>query len=139
MAGSVFKNVAERTMALKSNRSPMTFDIDSTCKKPQKPYTKVGYYNALQTVMTDLKLPLENKSAKWVKTVIDSSGIKLESIAVSQNGVPNLHGMGAKDAVYLAERLGLNVQVQGRGKLVEQSLKAGIPAKKGQTILLKFE
>jgi cell division protein FtsI (penicillin-binding protein 3) len=139
MAGSVFKNVAERTMALKSNRSPMTFDIDSTCKKPEKPYTKVGYYNALQTVMTDLKLPLENKSAKWVKTVIDSSGIKLESIAVSQNGVPNLHGMGAKDAVYLAERLGLNVQVQGRGKLVEQSLKAGIPAKKGQTILLKFE
>ena len=139
MAGSVFKNVAERTMALKSNGQPITFERDTINKKPFKPYTKVGYYAALQTVMEDLKLPLEYNSAQWVKTTPDSAKNRVEPLTVQGNKVPNLMGMGAKDAVYLVERLGLKVQVAGRGKVVSQSLKAGITTQKGQTIVLNFE
>jgi cell division protein FtsI (penicillin-binding protein 3) len=47
MAGSIFKNVAERTMALKSNRKPNTFEVDSTFTAPTSPYIKSGYYKAL--------------------------------------------------------------------------------------------
>jgi hypothetical protein len=39
----------------------------------------------------------------------------------------------------LLERMGLNVQGQGRGKVVSQNLKPGVFAKKGTSVLLNFE
>jgi len=139
MAGSIFKNVAERTMALKSNRKPNSFEPDSITKNPSKPFTKVGYYHALQTVMTDLQLPMGVKSGEWVKTISDENRTNVEPITVFNNVVPNLVGMGAKDAVFLLERMGLKVQVQGRGKIVSQSLKQGTFAKKGSVIMINFQ
>jgi len=50
-----------------------------------------------------------------------------------------LTGMGAKDAVYLAERLGLNVQVQGRGKVVSQTIKPGTFVQRGSRIIICFQ
>jgi len=139
MAGSVFKDVAEKTMAIKSNRKASSLDIDTISKNPSKPFTKFGYYKALHTVMTELQLPLEAKTDEWVKTLSDDNHTKTEPLPVFNNVVPDMEGMGAKDAVYLLERMGLYVQVQGRGKLITQSLKPGTFAKKGSVIRLNFE
>ena len=139
MAGSVFKNVAERTMALKSHRKPNTFDLDSITKNPLSPISKVGYFNALQTVMTELQLPLGEKKSEWVKTFSDDNKTLVEPAAVFKNAVPDLKGMGAKDAVYLLERMGLRVLAYGRGKVVSQNLKPGTFARKGSLIVLNFE
>jgi len=139
MAGSVFKNVAERTMALKSHRRPNTFDLDSITKNPLSPISKVGYFNALQTVMTDLQLPLGEKKSEWVKTSSNENKTLVEPVAVFSNAIPDLKGMGAKDAVYLIERMGLRVRTQGRGKVVSQNVKPGTFARKGSLIALNFE
>ncbi|MEI2739810.1 MAG: PASTA domain-containing protein [Chitinophagaceae bacterium] len=39
--------------------------------------------------------------------------------------MPNVRGMGLKDAVYLLENMGLKVAVRGRGKITMQSVSAG--------------
>lgn len=139
MAGSVFKNVAERTMALKSHRKALTYERDTVTNFPMKPFVKVGYYKALLTVMTDLQLPISVNSSDWVKSFSDDHQIRVESVSVPINVVPELLGMGAKDAVYLAERLGLNVQVEGRGKVVSQTIKPGTLVQKGSRILIRFQ
>ncbi|HEY5507808.1 MAG TPA: penicillin-binding transpeptidase domain-containing protein, partial [Paludibacter sp.] len=139
MSGSVFKNIAEKVMALKSNRQALSYEKDTITNNPMKPFVKTGFYKALQTVMTDLKLPLTPNATDWVKTFSNDSTIRVEPILVAKNVVPDLMGMGAKDAVFLVEKMGLNVQVQGRGKLIAQSIKAGFVAPKGNTIILKFE
>jgi cell division protein FtsI (penicillin-binding protein 3) len=139
MSGSVFKNIAERVMALRSNRKPLAYEKDTITNNPIKPFTKVGYYEALGTVMADLKLPLSTKPSEWVKTTSDDNKTEVQSVAVARNVVPDLTGMGAKDAVYLLERLGLSVQVQGRGKVVSQSIGGGKFAKRGSVILINFE
>lgn len=139
MAGSVFKNVAERTMALKSHRKALTYERDTVTNFPMKPFVKVGYYKALLTVMTDLQLPISVNSSDWVKSFSDDHQIRVESVLVPINVVPDLMGMGAKDAVYLAERLGLNVQVEGRGKVVSQTIKPGTLVQKGSRILIRFQ
>ena len=41
------------------------------------------------------------------------------------SGVPNVVGMGLRDAVYLLESHGYKVEARGHGKIVEQSPKAG--------------
>ncbi len=139
MAGSVFKNVAERTMALKSHRKALTFERDTITNFPTKPFVKVGYYKALLTVMTDLQLPIGVNSSDWVKSFSDDQRVRVESVSVPRNVVPDLMGMGAKDAVYLAERLGLNVQVQGRGKVISQTIKPGTFVQKGNRIVICFQ
>lgn len=139
MSGSVFKNVAERTMALKSHRKALTYERDTVTNFPMKPFVKVGYYKALLTVMTDLQLPISVNSSDWVKSFSDDHQIRVESVSVPINVVPDLMGMGAKDAVYLAERLGLNVQVEGRGKVVSQTIKPGTLVQKGSRILIRFQ
>ena len=139
MSGSVFKNIAEKVMALKSNRKALSYEKDTISNNPMKPFVKTGFYKALQTVMTDLKLPLTPNATDWVKAFSSDSTISVEPILVAKNVVPNLIGMGAKDAVFLVEKMGLNVQVQGRGKVIAQSIKAGYAASKGSPIILKFE
>ena len=139
MAGSVFKSIAESVMALKSISKPLTYEKDTINEYPIKPYTKSGFYKALQTVMTDLKLPLAENNTDWVQTFSDDSNIRVEPLLVAKNVVPNLIGMGAKDAVFLLEKMGLNVQVQGRGKVISQSIHAGYAAPKGNPIKLTFE
>jgi len=139
MSGSVFKNVAERTMALKSHRKALTYERDTVTNFPMKPFVKVGYYKALLSVMTDLQLPIGVNSSDWVKSFSDDKQIRVESVSVPKNVVPDLMGMGAKDAVYLAERLGLNVQVQGRGKVVSQTIKPGTFVQRGSRIIICFQ
>ena len=60
------------------------------------------------------------------------------SVSQSRYPAPNVVGMGAKDAVYLMERVGLRVQLYGRGKVQSQSIQPGVKAMRGQTVSLVF-
>jgi cell division protein FtsI (penicillin-binding protein 3) len=50
--------------------------------------------------------------------------------------IPNLKNMGLRDAIYILESMGLKVSYEGRGKVHNQSIKAGNRFKNGQTIQL---
>ena len=52
--------------------------------------------------------------------------------------MPDVHGMGARDAVYLIESRGVKVKVVGRGKVTEQSIGAGEKIKKNMTCVIKL-
>jgi cell division protein FtsI (penicillin-binding protein 3) len=139
MSGSVFKNIAERVMALNSNRKPSHIDTDSIAEKDLSPITKVGYYKAIQLVMNELNVPLASASTDWVKTITNQKQTLVEPITVSNKVVPDLLGMGAKDAVFILENMGLNVQVQGRGKVISQNMKPGTLAKKGNSVMINLQ
>lgn len=56
----------------------------------------------------------------------DSSIIQLKRINEGDKSVmPDVHGMGARDAVFLIESRGVKVRLTGRGKVTEQSIGAG--------------
>jgi cell division protein FtsI (penicillin-binding protein 3) len=52
--------------------------------------------------------------------------------------VPDVSGLGLKDAVYLLEKEGMKVVIKGSGKVLAQSVPAGTKINKGQTILLQL-
>jgi cell division protein FtsI (penicillin-binding protein 3) len=52
--------------------------------------------------------------------------------------MPNVKGMGLKDALYLLESMGLKVSVNGRGKVKAQSIAAGAILAKGLTVVLEL-
>lgn len=50
--------------------------------------------------------------------------------------VPNVRGLTLKDAAFLLRNRGLKVQAEGTGRVKAQSLPAGSPLRKGETIIL---
>lgn len=55
------------------------------------------------------------------------------------NIIPDVHGMGARDAVYALESRGIRVRLQGRGKVSKQSLAPGSRISKGMVCFLVLE
>jgi cell division protein FtsI (penicillin-binding protein 3) len=55
------------------------------------------------------------------------------------NGLmPDVTGMGVRDAIYLLENEGLNVRITGRGVVIKQSVAPGTAIQKGQQILIEL-
>ncbi len=53
--------------------------------------------------------------------------------------MPDVTGLGLKDAVYLLEQQGLVVSVNGRGTVVRQSVPAGAPVPRGSQVVLDLQ
>jgi cell division protein FtsI (penicillin-binding protein 3) len=75
---------------------------------------------------------------EWITQVSDSTGTRLASVSYDQHTVPSVIGMGASDAVYRLEKLGVQVQISGVGLVKEQSLPAGSKIFPGTPILLSL-
>ena len=52
--------------------------------------------------------------------------------------VPDVNGMGLKDAIYLLEKIGMKVIPVGKGKVITQSILPGSNFNKGQRITLQL-
>ena len=52
--------------------------------------------------------------------------------------MPDVKGMGIKDALYLLENQGIKVEVEGIGRVKSQSINAGQTVTKGSIVKLKL-
>ena len=77
----------------------------------------------------------------WGKAeTIGNKYIKLEKQKQYGKGtVPDVIGLGARDAVYQMESRGIRTQIYGRGKVVKQTLIPGTLIKKGATCSITLE
>ena len=139
MAGVVVKNIAERISALDTVANVRAMPVDSNYIDAKNPVIKSGKQAPLQTVLAELNQKYSGKNSEWVKTLSDGKTTQVESLAITNKTVPDLSGMGAKDAVFLCERLGLVVNFSGIGKIVSQSLAPGTAVHKGQQITLTLK
>jgi cell division protein FtsI (penicillin-binding protein 3) len=57
---------------------------------------------------------------------------------IPKNQVPNVLGMGAKDAVFILENLGLNVTMVGKGAVSQQSITPGSFFNTGDHIVIRL-
>ena len=138
MAGPVFSRIAERVMAGSLKRG-LNEAIDSTAITI--PDVKNGNLNEARYILDKLDIDMEwegeyDKDNAYGKAGIITNGVQLTRSEINGDRVPNVRGMGAKDAVYLMENCGLRVQLSGVGKVHTQSIPAGNRAIKGQTVRL---
>jgi cell division protein FtsI (penicillin-binding protein 3) len=61
-----------------------------------------------------------------------------DNISEAPKTVPDVKGMGLKDAVFVLENMGLKVFASGRGKVIYQSLAENTAFNKGETIKLQL-
>ena len=108
------------------------------------PAAKSGDYQALTSVLDELDINMDTDSLKqeqWVYAQADTARrlLDIEDLTIRQGLVPRVVGMGAKDAVYLLESLGLRARIHGIGRVRSQSILPGQRIVKGQTIVLTLK
>ena len=80
-----------------------------------------------------------NGNPIWGSAERRHDGVALSKTRLSDSTVPDVTGMGAKDAVFLLETYGLRVKLQGRGKVKRQSMPVGSAIVKGGECVLTLE
>ncbi len=137
VSGTVFKEISDRVYArYLSNRRYTSPALNDTMM-----YMYAGSRYDLNAILGTLKMPFADSSLSgyWRDMYVKNSTATLQVPADAAAGatiIPNVVGMGLKDAVYLAENKGLKVSITGRGRVVSQSLPAGATFKKGQQLTL---
>lgn len=132
----VFREIADNIFATKAEVHP-SINLNQKPQLAQRnlPDRNVGEKQDLQKVLASLELPYETQTkadfAAIIATKTDS--LKIRRRNMSNKTVPNVVGMGLRDALYLLENRGLDVEVKGYGKVVLQSIKPGTRVR-GQNI-----
>ncbi len=142
MAGSVFSEIAERVYAkhlaqdlkeAKDSTSILTPDV----KNGDLAETRY-VLDEINTQVTGVDNKRKNKPIWGSVSHQPNQSISLNPKEMDEKRVPSVIGMGAKDAVFLLESLGLKVHLAGMGKVKTQSIPAGNTLHKGRTIQLRL-
>lgn len=135
VAAPVFKNIAEKVMAAKIDKvKPMNTNRDSLFALNHLPGNNAGYSFDFKGLYDFIGIPYKSKTENnWVYVDAYDSKMLIENKKIKKGVVPDVRGMGARDAVYVLENLGLGVAVQGSGKVARMSILPGTPIK-GQRI-----
>ncbi len=145
MSGVVFHHIAEGIMA-----KNIRLDV-SDAKDPTSilvPDVKEGNILSADFVLshlgiktkTDFRSQTPVKQAVWGTVKKADNHVSLvKKKELGNNLIPDVTGMGARDAVYLIEKKGVRCRINGRGKVVEQSLPAGHYIKKGDVCTLTLK
>ena len=146
MSGKVFHEISEGIMA-----QSLKLDVKDARDSASifVPQVKDGNILAADYVLTHLGINAKttwsgNSFAGkpiWGKAeTIGNKYIKLEKQKQYGKGtVPDVIGLGAREAVYQMESRGIRTQIYGRGKVVKQTLIPGTLIKKGATCSITLE
>ncbi|WP_439184903.1 penicillin-binding protein [Carboxylicivirga taeanensis] len=139
VAGSVFKEIADRVYAQSYHHSDVETEHEVQLAYHQ-PYSKGGKKEELLTVFNEIGVMVDGQeiNSDWISASAREHEIDLKAKRFPEGIVPNVKGLGAKDAVMLLENLGLRVVMRGVGAVREQSIAAGQSFKKGATIYLRL-
>ena len=137
--GPVFKRIAEAVMTrhLKTDILTARDTVGLVV-----PLVKGGDLRAAGSVMDALRIPYRaTETAEWGTAESDDKGVTLRMRRTGEdaNVMPDVHGLGARDAVFLLEQQGAKVIVQGLGQVVKQSVSPGQPLTKGETVTLTLD
>ena len=107
-----------------------------------RPQKSMGYYGAVvaapvfKSIAKKIynNIPLEIKISSKALAKLDKNPKSIEI----KNVVPNVSGLSEEDATKILEKVGLNVEVRGDGKVKSQSIEPGTKVEYNQKILIKL-
>lgn len=140
VAGPIFKAVADKVYAgaldlhKPYNRNlPLISDTNY-------PAVKNGFASEASYVLNKLNITNEmaGTAAGFALARHVRERIRFIKPALVSGLIPDLRGMGARDAVFILETLGLKVRVQGKGSVTEQIPAPGSRIVKGAQVIIQL-
>ncbi|HUR10448.1 MAG TPA: penicillin-binding protein [Flavitalea sp.] len=137
VAGPVFKEIADKLYALniENNHAPSyVFPIDSSSS------VYAGTSNDLRKILQDLRVNFKDSIARndWAELQNSNTAQVMHGRSLLTDRMPDVSGLGLKDALFLLENRNMNIVLKGKGKVKSQSIKAGDPVFKNQSVVLEL-
>jgi cell division protein FtsI (penicillin-binding protein 3) len=117
VAGPIFREVADKVYST-STEMHQLISVDTNKVLSRIPFIKNGSNDDINTIAKALTVPLNNKiETEWVYAEENGKTILLNSIPETSKGLPNVIGMGLKDALSILENNKYHVVVNGKGRV----------------------
>ncbi len=144
MSGVVFHHISEGVMA---HNLKLSVDDARDTTSIFIPDVKNGNVMAADDVLSHLGVKTNvnwngsysNGNPVWGTAVRQAKNVQLTQVTTQRGIIPDLTGMGARDAVYLLESRGVKAIIKGRGKVKSQSIYSGTAIKQGMACELHLE
>ncbi len=129
VAGPVFRNIVEKVHNLKLDINKAINQGDELIAAANLPKRRVGYKKDFEKVFEHVGIEYKNRSkSNWVAVDPFDNKMLIDKNSIRKAEVPDVRGMGARDAVYVLENLGLLVELEGQGQVKKQSIQPGAKA-----------
>jgi cell division protein FtsI (penicillin-binding protein 3) len=137
VSGTVFSAIANKVYA-----TSLEYHKAVNEKQPLASIPSVmnGYRFDVNQVLNHFEIAKDfSGNQDWVVAKNQSNNVKISDATIKKNKIPNVQGMGLKDAIYLIERIGMYTHVKGNGKVVSQSIPAGTEVVPGGVVYLELK
>lgn len=140
VAGPIFKEISDKVYSSRLDIHKELQD-NGILAENKIPVVQSGHKNDLLTSLQKLNVPVNNETqndTRWAIGENAGNKVELKETSETKGVVPRVIGMGARDAIYILENLGLRVKIEGFGTVVQQSINAGTEIISSREITLKL-
>ena len=137
VAAPVFREIATKLYSLYVERkTPSQLAV----MKDSSAYFYAGSSADIKNVFQTMNIRYTDSAAQgdWSTVYANNYTPVVKTTAIRKQLMPNVRGMGLKDAISLLENMGLKVAVKGKGKVTTQSVAPGTMLAKGITVILEL-
>lgn len=131
IAAPIFKNISDRIYSTHIKVQPAL----QTASLPQVPGILKGDLNKTKWVLNEIGISSQllldsgknNKNAdpmltgKYIEATKEAHSVKLKPVNVNNNTIPDLRGMGLRDALKILSDMGLKASYSGYGRITDQA------------------
>ena len=137
IAAPVFREIAIKLYAMYiEQKTGPTYQVT----KDSLNYFYAGNSSDIKNIFKTLNVDYSDsvRRSEWGNVIADNYQPVIKDVNVSKAVMPNIKGMGLKDVIYLLENMGLKVKINGKGKVMVQSIQAGTALTKGMTVYVEL-
>lgn len=131
IAAPIFKNISDRIYSTHIKVQPAL----QTASLPQVPGILKGDLNKTKWALNEIGISSQllldssknNKNAdpvltgKYIEATKEAHSVKLKPVTVNNNTIPDLRGMGLRDALKILSDMGLKASYSGYGRITDQA------------------
>jgi cell division protein FtsI (penicillin-binding protein 3) len=139
VAGPVFREVSDKLMSGEMEFFPTAFERPLKIDSVQ--YYYAGSKKDIRQVADFLQLHYLDSAgnAEWTRWYGSADQTVLNEKKIQKNLVPDVKGMGLKDALFILENMHMKVIAKGVGKVKSQSLQPGSAYAKNEMLTLELD
>lgn len=139
VSSPVFREIADKVYSI----AYMQYGEQQQPAEKTLPVSKNGLKTDFRKIFDELDLDLDGEADveenDWVMTSSgEGENVVLKPRRINNSVVPNVKGMGLRDALFVLENAGLRVGISGTGMVQSQSLTPGQEVKEGTYIRLEL-
>ncbi len=135
----VWRSIADKIYAADAELRPAIYaDASPKWQASTLPHRGLGAAADMAAIFAVLDAPdLDGIAQQMVRLTAPNDSLRIKAHPLAPGKVPDVRGMGARDAIFLLENAGCRVDLVGRGKVLRQSVAPNTKAH-GQQVRLSL-